>query len=77
MLSSPVPAFLLLSTVLFNQNIKLKKLLSSEGRIQDFWKGVHMYTGVGVCFADFISFFLKGTATLMISMSYQKELFES
>ena len=30
-----------------------------EGRIQDFWKGGHMYKGVGVRFADFISFFLN------------------
>ena len=25
----------------------------------DFWKGVHMYKGVGVSSADFISFFLN------------------
>ena len=29
------------------------------GRIQDFWKGVHMYEGVGIRLVDFISFFLK------------------
>ena len=30
-----------------------------QGQIQDFWKGVHMYKGVAVCFADFTSFFLN------------------
>ena len=25
----------------------------------DFWKGIHMYKGVGVRFAYFITFFLK------------------
>ena len=28
-------------------------------RIQDFWKGVDMYKGVGVLFANYISFFLN------------------
>ena len=38
-------------------------------------KGVQiMYKGVGVRLADFISFFLKGTATLMITMFYMKDL---
>ena len=27
-----------------------------QGRIQDFWKGVHVYKWMGVRFADFISF---------------------
>ena len=27
------------------------------GRIQDFWKGGHMFKGVGIRFADFISLF--------------------
>ena len=31
-----------------------------QGRIQDFLEmGVHMCIGVGLCFADFIYFFLK------------------
>ena len=30
-----------------------------QGRIQDFWKGGHMYNGVGVHFSEFISFFLN------------------
>ena len=28
-----------------------------QGRFQEFWKGVRIYKGVGVHFADFISFF--------------------
>ena len=30
-----------------------------QGRIQDFWKGVHVFKRVGVRFAAFISFFLN------------------
>ena len=30
-----------------------------QGQIQDSGKGVHIYKGVGVGFADFISFFLN------------------
>ena len=33
--------------------------IPSQGQIQDFWKGVHMYKVVGVPFADFNSFFLN------------------
>ena len=42
-----------------------KMRLLTQGRIQDFWKGVHIYKGVCVCggggssFADFVSLFLK------------------
>ena len=31
----------------------------SQGRIQDFWKGGSFVEGVGVRFANFISFFLN------------------
>ena len=30
--------------------------LRIQGRIQDFWKGVHVYNGVGVRFADLSHF---------------------
>ena len=32
---------------------------ADQVRIQDFWKVGHIYKGVGVRFADFISFFLN------------------
>ena len=52
------------------------KNLDIRGGSRISGKEVHMFKDVGVRSADFISFFLKGTATLMMSMFYQKELYE-
>ena len=42
-----------------NSKRALQDIFKIQGRIQDFWKGIHMSKGLGVRFTDFISFFLN------------------
>ena len=44
--------------VQFNcDNVLILPLVDEQGRIQDFWKGGHMYNCMGVRFADFYLIF--------------------
>ena len=44
---------------LIGENGGERKINPSANPVKESWKGVHMYKGVGVRYADFISFILN------------------